>query len=85
MSIMITYLMMLSFSVIEPLQFAGGASYTGSLIINASINPSMYFLTNKQYRCAVKTLFKVTLKKAKNPQNSQLDASNKSNVMERRL
>ena len=81
MSILITYLILSSLSFIDVTQLAVYAFYTGSYTINASINPLLYFLTNKRYRCAVKNcMFGGCFRKAKNPQNTQLDSSN---VMER--
>ena len=82
----IIYVLFVSFSIIDMislryLELAAFASYG----VNASINPLLYFLTNERYRCAVKTMFKDCLTKAKNPQNAPLDSSNMPNAIEHRL
>ena len=49
--------------------------------VNASINPLIYFMTNKRYRCAVKAVFGI----AKNSQNTPFNSSNMPDANERRL
>ena len=58
MSILITNKILVSLSFIEPWQPAGYMPDTVSYIVNASINPLLYFLTNQRYRCAVKTMLR---------------------------
>ena len=43
--------------------------------VNASINPLLYYLSNEQYRCAVKAMFRGCFKTVKNQNNTQLDSS----------
>ena len=85
MSILITYLILLSFSFIESWQLGGFVSVTMSYTINASINPLLYFLTNERYRSAVKSVFTCCFRKAKNQQKTQSDSHKITNVMERQI
>ena len=82
-SIFITYLMVNSFPFIDMitvryLDITAFVSYS----VNLSINPTIYFLTNERYRCAVKTTFRCCFKNAKDLQNIALDSSK---VTEHRL
>ena len=65
-SILITHLILSSFSSIEHWQLGGFLS-NGSYIVNASINPLLYFLTNERYRCATKSVFGGCCSIIKNP------------------
>ena len=83
MSIITTYLILLSLSFIDLTQPIAYAIYIGSFTVNASINPLLYFLTNERYRCVVKNwMFRACFRRAESPQNTTLDLSNS---MERRL
>ena len=76
-TVYITYITLVSLSYTDLIswgywQLAALASY----IVNASINPLLYFLTNQRYRCAVKTMFEDCFRKAMSPQNPKSDSSN---------
>ena len=76
-SIFITYPVGVSFTFIDLItlrywELVAILSYE----VNASINPLLYYLTNKRYRCEVKSMFRGCFKTVKNQQNTQLDSSN---------